>query len=57
LDVLVLRLLPRLKDATVESRLRVFSDLQPGHSGALALGSENPISFSNSFSQSLHWYS
>jgi hypothetical protein len=46
---------PRLlKEATLDSRRFVFSDLQPGHSGELILGSENPISFSNSLPQSLH---
>jgi hypothetical protein len=52
---LLIELEPRLlKAATLDKRRFVWSDLQPGHSGELILGSENPISFSNSFPQSLH---
>jgi hypothetical protein len=43
-----------LKAATLDNRRFVLSDLHPGHSGELMLGSENPISFSNSLPQSLH---
>jgi hypothetical protein len=45
---------PRLlKDATLDNRRLVLVDWHSGHSGELMLGSENPISFSNSLLQLL----